>query len=55
LAIDAMSLARVSARIGRLSGRGETETGGMISRGRLAGVFFQEILRILVEASVCTI
>jgi hypothetical protein len=35
--------------------RRETETGGIISRGRLAGVFFQGILRILVEASVCTI
>src|SRR5207237_9126989 len=38
-AIDATSVARVSARIGRRSG-GDAEAGKMIARGRFVGVFF---------------
>ena len=36
----------------RLSGRGEAGAGRIISRGRLAGAFFQGIVKTLVEASV---
>ena len=48
-AIAAMSVARVSARIGRRS-CGDEEAGTMISRRRFIGVFFQG-MRTMVRAS----